>query len=148
MNERADYVECSISVAVGTDCIWLLVSHPERFITRTATPPLIIEGTRPGERVVLDERYGVLAVHTVALHQPRYAAFRWAPQSPEGEEMTRPTLIEFWVTANGDGTTSLRVRESFFDFAVLTEGQRRDALEGNGAGWSAALSATKAYLEA
>ncbi|MFF1252775.1 hypothetical protein ACFVYC_09840 [Pseudarthrobacter sp. NPDC058329] len=148
MSETADYVECSIVIAVGADSIWPLVSRPEWFITRTAVPPVVIEGNRPGERVVLDERYGALAIHTVVLCQPRYAAFRWVQQTPEGEDMMRPTLVEFWVGADGDGMCSLRVRESFFDFTGMAEVQRRDALDDNAAGWSGALAEAKAYLEA
>jgi hypothetical protein len=56
-------------------------------------------------------------------------------------------LIEFWIEDQGDALVSLRVRESGFSWAGLTDEQRRDVLEGNAEGWQAALEAARSFLE-
>jgi hypothetical protein len=59
----------------------------------------------------------------------------------------RLDLIEFWIEDQGDALVSLRVRESGFSWAGLTDEQRRDVLEGNAEGWQAALEAARSFLE-
>jgi uncharacterized protein YndB with AHSA1/START domain len=148
VHNRQDHAECSIVIAAGVDRIWSLVSHPEWFICHGQDVPAVIDGVEPGDRVVLDDRYGSLVIHMVTLHQPSYAAFRWEQRGHRDEQGPRPTLVEFWVTAeDGEGTASVRVRESFFDFTGMTSEQCRDVLEDNAAGWAAALTETKSYLE-
>ena len=148
MNSRQEHAECSVVIAAGVDRIWGLVSHPEWFICHGQEAPAVIDGVEPGDRVVLDDRYGSLVIHTVTLHKPTYAAFRWEQGGHRDEQRARPTLVEFWLRAeDGEGVVSVRVRESFFDFAGMTGEQRREVLEDNAAGWAAALTEAKSHLE-
>jgi hypothetical protein len=148
VNSRQEHAECSVVIAAGVDRIWTLVSHPEWFICHGPEAPAVIDGVEPGDRVVLDDRYGSLVIHMITLNKPSYAAFRWEQGGHRGEQRGRSTLVEFWVTAeDGVGTASMRVRESFFDFRGMTGEQCRDVLEDNAAGWAAALTEAKFFLE-
>jgi hypothetical protein len=113
LSKAAEHVDCAVRIQAGEYRTWMLASRPEWFISRARDGPPVLEGDMPGDRVVLDDLYVALIIRTVALHESRYAAFRWGQETSDGQATAPSTLVEFWVTGGHDGTSSLTVRESF-----------------------------------
>jgi hypothetical protein len=147
MDGLTDRIELGVSIHAEAGQVWRLVSEPDWFINQAAAAPPVITRVDAGRWVVRDERFGPFVIRTVGLRAPRYAAFRWEPVVRNGDTNAGWTLIEFWIEDQGDALVSLRVRESGFSWAGLTDEQRRDVLEGNAEGWEAALEAARSFLE-
>lgn len=94
MSKAAEYVECAVRIQAGEGRTWMLASRPEWFISRARDCPPVLEGDMPGDRVVLDDLYGALVIHTVALDERRYAAFRWGQETSDGQATAPSTLVE------------------------------------------------------
>lgn len=98
--------------------------------------------THPGYEHVMWE------AKVVRMEEGRLFAFTWHPYAVEPEvdySQEPPTLVEFRVEPNGDGTL-LTVTESGFD--ALPAGRRPDALRMNERGWAIQVENIKAHVGA
>lgn len=103
---------------------------------------------RPGGAFVIDHGFGAYPSRIVSVEPPRYFSYRWATAFP-GEEAAEgnSTLVEFTLTADGDGTR-LRVVES--GFAALDIPEERipyAGYESHTQGWADVTAGLATYVE-
>ena len=82
-----------------------------------------------------------------AMEEPAYFAYTWHPYAvdPGVDYSGEPeTLVEFWLE-EGDGQTSVRVRETGFD--NLPAHRVAEALRANTHGWASQLENIKKHVE-
>jgi len=136
---RTDRIEREIHIEAPVAKVWTLVTRPGWWIGDG--DPSVHTFTEHADHVVVhDPTYGDFPIHPAGSDEPHYVAFR-SPWDTEGE-----TLVEFFLTAAGDGT-HLRVVESGFAALKLTEAERDEAFEGNTKGWEAQLGHAKRMSE-
>jgi uncharacterized protein YndB with AHSA1/START domain len=139
-----DRIEKQISIDAPASRVWTLISEPGWFINDSQIVEHRIE--RSGDvAIVHDPVHGAFAIKTIALDEPRYAAFRWVadPAAPE----TATTLVEFFVEETSPTAVLLRVVETGFASLPGTEAERRKQLDGNTEGWNIELALAKRHLE-
>lgn len=144
MTDVLDRIERQIEITAPASRVWALVSEPGWWINDSQIIGHRIE--RRGEvDIVHDPVHGEFAIQTVALDEPRYAAFRWLadPAVPD----TASTLVEFWIEEAAAGTVTLRVVESGFASLPGTAEERRAQFDGNVEGWRIELGLAKQHLE-
>ncbi|MEJ3657988.1 SRPBCC domain-containing protein [Actinomycetes bacterium KLBMP 9759] len=137
-----DRIERETLIAASLDHVWKLVTEPGFWVGGPST------GTTAevGDSVVAKNEHGEFPVRLEAVEPPTYVAFRWASAFP-GEEPREDnsTLVEFTLTAEGDGVR-LRVVESGFA-AIVDTAIRRDAMRNNDSGWAQQLTAFQQRAE-
>ena len=138
-----DRIERQIDIDAPADKVWGLISRPGWWINEGVVGDNEIE--RRGDLdVVRHEKWGEFPILTVSLDAPRYAAFRWMPDS--GVDPEHGTLTEFSIE-DRDGGVVLKVAESGFASLDLPEEKRRAMFAGNSDGWSDQVKAAKVHVE-
>lgn len=144
MNE--DRIERETLIAAPLERVWTLVAQPGFWVADKDSLPGTV--AREGESMVAKHpEYGAFPVRVEKVEPPTYLAYRWVSAFP-GEELREDnsTLVEFTLTAEGDGTR-LRVVESGFAALAGSEELRRQAVKDNTGGWPEVLDALKARAE-
>jgi uncharacterized protein YndB with AHSA1/START domain len=133
---RQNGIEREIVIDAPVERVWGLVSRPGWWIGGADGDASGQQRSREGElEIIEDPRYGRFGVRVESSEPPGYIAYRGAPLQP-GEALDRRngTLVEFWLTPSGGGTT-VRVLETGFEDLDLSDEDRRKAVEGNIEGW-------------
>jgi uncharacterized protein YndB with AHSA1/START domain len=135
-----DRIERDTLIAAPLERVWSLVAQPGFWVAE----PEAVAGTvaAEGETIVArNAEYGDFPVRVEKVEPPTYLAYRWASAFP-GEDLREDnsTLVEFTLTAEGDGTR-LRVVESGFAALAGSPELREQAVKDNGAGWPEVLDA-------
>ena len=123
--------------------VWALVTQPGFWVA----DPAALAGTEAvegGSTTARNAEHGDFPVRVERVEPPSYVAYRWASAFP-GQELRadNSTLVEFFLTAEGE-QTRLRVVESGFAALVAPEELRRRAFEDNSGGWPQVLDALAA----
>jgi uncharacterized protein YndB with AHSA1/START domain len=141
-----DVIEQEISISASLERVWDLVTEPGWWVpTETQAP---VDRTPGSTTVRASEKYGEFPVQVIEMKPRTYAAFRWASQFPNTELAPgRSTLIEFFVSAEGDGVL-VKVRESGFAQLDAPEETRKAGFESNTEGWRLELGELKTRGEA
>lgn len=146
-----DSISRQIDIDATADRVWALIARPGWYINEGTVdddPDIRYEPDGDGEQiaVVTHPVHGVFRIRTVALDEPRYAAFRWlgAPSA----DASAGTLVEFWIEDRAEGGVTLRVLESGFSTLSDDPAVWLKQREGNVKGWDIELTAGKAYVEA
>jgi uncharacterized protein YndB with AHSA1/START domain len=133
-------IERSVDIDAPATTVWRIISEPGWWVNDGALTPHRIEPAGDDVWIVHDPTHGPFRITTVALEEPRYAAFRWHPTAPDDPS----TLTEFRIEPRASGVT-LTVVESDFDSLV---GDARHAfLRDNTEGWELELGLAKRAAE-
>jgi uncharacterized protein YndB with AHSA1/START domain len=135
METSTDRIEREISIAATAERVWELIRRPGWWINDGE----VVDHTFDPDsdvNVITHPVHGIFRVRTVALDEPRYAAFRWLGD----DDGAATTLVEFWIESAASGVT-LRVSESGFDSLGVSGEERRKKIEGNTEGWLIELDA-------
>jgi len=140
-------IERETTIAAPVERVWELLTRGEHVGRWFGDAGAEID-LRPGGAMVIHwAEYGTGRARIVDVDPPRRFSYRWAPMREHwGQEPTdgNSTLVEFTLTAEGDGTR-LRVVESGFDALDATPEQRRGSLEQNTEGWETQLGHIRDY---
>lgn len=137
-----DRIEREISIDAPAERVWSLVSEPGWFINDKAITEHRID--RDGDlSTIHDPVHGAFTFRTVALDEPRYAAFRWLADSTDPQ--SESTLVEFWITPSDSGVL-LRVVESGFAALPGSDADRRARFDDNSEGWTIELELARTHL--
>jgi len=145
-----DRVERTVHIAATTQRVWEILTTPEH-IGRwfgSGTPATV--DLRPDGVMVLEPGHGErYLTRVVKADPPHYFAYRWASAYPDVlADDTNSTLVEFHLTADGDGTR-LKVCESGFASLTIPAGRERFAsYDSHSQGWTDVLQGIAAYIEA
>lgn len=145
----SDRIERHTEIAASAQTVWELISEPGWFINDGTLVEHRLEDRGDGLTAVHDPVHGTFLIQTEALDPPRYAAFRWIGDEPNGHALQNApsTLVEFWIEEQADGQVVLRVLESGLDSLPGTEAERRRQVEESTQGWELELSLARAQLE-
>lgn len=144
-----DSISRQIDIDASADRVWALIARPGWYINEGTVddePDIRYETDDEGQiAVVTHPVHGSFRIRTVALDEPRYAAFRWLDATGDGEA---GTLLEFWIDERAEGGVTLRVLESGFSTLSDDPAVWLQKREGNVKGWNIELEAGKKYVEA
>jgi uncharacterized protein YndB with AHSA1/START domain len=104
---------------------------------------------RPGGRMVFTwDKHGSGSHHAVVerVEPPGFFSYRWARRAGDEPAAGNSTLVEFTLTAAGDGTR-LQVVETGFARLDVTAAEQGQAVEENTAGWISELGELQEYAE-
>ena len=141
-----DSIEREVVIAAPVDRVWQLVTKAEHLGRWFGDAGAEVD-LRPGGAIELRWAEHAARGRVETVEPPRLFAFRWAPfENPAGGDPTddNSTLVEFTLSAEGDGTR-LRVVESGFDALATSDEQRRKNHEGNTDGWRQELAELQDY---
>jgi uncharacterized protein YndB with AHSA1/START domain len=142
-----DRIEREVTIDAPPERVWALVTEAEHLGRWFGDAGAEVD-LRPGGVLALHwSEYGTSMGRIEAVEPTRLFAFRWAPfKDPGGVDPTESnsTLVEFTLSAEGDGTR-LRVVESGFEMLDCSEEQRGRNLDGNTEGWRAELGELQEY---
>jgi uncharacterized protein YndB with AHSA1/START domain len=137
-----DRIERETLIAASRDRVWSLVTEPGFWVAPTGAEAVAGQTT-----VAHHDEYGDYPVRVEKIDPKSYVSYRWA-SAYKGEALREgiTTLIEFTLTAEGDGTR-LRVVESGFAGIEGADEVRRGALKDNTEGWAQVMDAFKKRAE-
>ncbi|MFF3946998.1 SRPBCC family protein [Streptomyces sp. NPDC001902] len=151
--QTQDRIEREIGIAAPVERVWDVLTRPEH-IGRWFGEDLGGGGApadvdlRPGGAFEIDHGFGVYPSRIVSVEPPRYFSYRWATAFPSAEAtQDNSTLVEFTLTADGDGTR-LRVVESGFAALAVPEDRIPYAgYESHAQGWADVTAGLATYVE-
>lgn len=141
-----EHIAREIFIAAPPARVWSVVTEAEHLGTWFGDAGATMD-LRPGGAMTLTWReHGTYHGRVLHVVPPRLFVFRWLRAGGVGTPTpSNSTLVEFTLTAEGDGTR-LRVRESGFRELDLPEEERTRYAEGNAEGWRAELDELIGYI--
>lgn len=143
----ADSVEREVLIAAPPDVVWRVITEP-RHIERWFVDEAELD-PRPGGDGLLAFRHTPTGEHlhrlqVVAVDRPHRFVYRW--MHPDGERPAEgnSVLVEFTLTAEGDGTR-LRVVESGIQALDWTEDEKSRYARDHNNGWVRILGRLQEY---
>jgi uncharacterized protein YndB with AHSA1/START domain len=139
-----DRIESEVLIEAPVDVVWSIVTEAEH-VGKWFSDSAEIE-LEPGGKAVLNwDEYGTRLGRVERVERPRFISFRWA--RPAGAEPTEgnSTLVEFTLSAEGEGTR-LQVVESGFRELDGTDEEKAEYAEGNTRGWAKELGELREYV--
>jgi uncharacterized protein YndB with AHSA1/START domain len=145
-----DRIEREVTIAAPPQRVWSVITEPEHVAGWFGFEgkPVELDELGPGGRMVVDHgEYGVHPMRIETVDPPRLFAWRWVPYE-SGVEPTdgNSTLVEFFLSAEGDGTL-LRIVETGFAGLPVPEEVRSSKLEENTGGWTEMAERVRRYAE-
>ncbi len=142
-----DRVEREILIDAPIEVVWEVITdsaHVSGWFGETAEIDL-----RPGGRIIhawkedrgLTEERGIFE----RIEPPHYFSYRWIRGAEAEAREYNSTLVEFTLTADGEGTR-LRVVETGFSKLDWPEDERRDDAESHREGWDRELGELREYV--
>jgi uncharacterized protein YndB with AHSA1/START domain len=137
-------IEREIVIDAPLDVVWAVVTEPEHVAGWFSDVAEI--DLRPGgeARFTWHDHGDTLAV-VEKVEPPHLFALRWIRSIHEGVSEQNNTLVEFTLSAVGDGTR-LRVVESGFRDLDWPEQEKENYAEGNRKGWEIELGELREYV--
>jgi len=139
-----DRIESEVLIEAPVDVVWSIVTEAEH-VGKWFSDSAEIE-LEPGGKAVLNwDEYGTRLGRVERVEPPRFISFRWA--RPAGAEPTEgnSTLVEFTLSAEGEGTR-LQVVESGFRELDGTDEEKAEYAEGNTRSWAKELGELREYV--
>ena len=137
-------IEREILIQAPLEVVWAVVTEPEHvggWFSDSATIDL-----RPGgETILVWDDHGTSHGRVVSVEPPTYFAFRWMRGPDRGYREGNSTLVEFSLTAEGEGTR-LRVVESGFRDIDGSDSDKARSAEENRRGWKHELGELRDYV--
>ena len=135
-----DRIERETLIAAAPDRVWALVAEPGFWVTDNESNrgTVVTEGE---SFVARHSEHGDFPMRVEKADPPHYLACRWVSAFP-GEELREDnsTLVEFFLTPDGDGTR-LRVVESGFTRLPTSDENRRNVIDDHTSGWEHCVAA-------
>jgi uncharacterized protein YndB with AHSA1/START domain len=139
----ADRIEQEILIAAPPEVVWELVTDPEHVGAWFGDAAEI--DLRPGGDAALTwEGHGTFLARLERVEPPRFFSFRWARPKDTPPAEGNSTLVEFSLSAEGDGTR-LRVVESGFAALAVPEDEKAQRFADNTEGWNIELGHLRDY---
>ncbi|MGI8946574.1 MAG: hypothetical protein ACR2FV_01035 [Ornithinimicrobium sp.] len=146
-----DRIEREIALDATSMRVWDLIARRGWWINEGRS------WTCPPKSRVMSRRSGTpptapFRIQTVALEEPRYAAYRWLGGANDGAEQrsgaaeTARTLVEFWIVEQAAGGVLLRVVESGLASLPGGPAAQRATYEENERGWRQELEAARVHV--
>ncbi|MFF2522911.1 SRPBCC family protein [Streptomyces liangshanensis] len=149
MSESDDRIEREITIEAPPERVWAVLTEPAHVGSWFGQGQPAPVDLRPGGTMHLDHgAYGQFPTTIVTVDPPRRFSYRWASAYP-GEQAAEgnSTLVEFTLTAEGEGTR-LRVVETGFTDIVIPEDRIDTASRKSHAeGWTEVTGNLKKYAE-
>ena len=148
MTTETDRIARDVLIAAPIERVWDLATRPEHLGRWFADAGAEVD-LRPGGALSLTWReYGTVHGRVEAVEPPHRVAYRWMAQWGSRAEPTpeNSTLMEFTLTAEGDGTR-VAVVESGFDGLAMDVEQRTAALASHTEGWAFELDELAGYAQ-
>jgi uncharacterized protein YndB with AHSA1/START domain len=137
-------IEREILIDAPLDVVWAVVTEPQHVGTWFSDSAKI-DLRSGGEGTLTWREHGTVRVRVERVEPPHSFSFRWArPMGVEPAE-GNSTLVEFSLSADGEGTR-LRVVESGFPDLELAEAERARYAEENEQGWNLELGELREYV--
>jgi uncharacterized protein YndB with AHSA1/START domain len=141
-----DQIEREIVIDAPVSRVWAALTQAEHIGAWFGDAGADID-PRPGGALVIRWReHGVFPTVIERFEPERVFAWRWAHAAGEQPRPGNSTLVEFTLTAEGNGTR-LRVVESGFRALELTADERAKCVADNTQGWREELDELRAYLQ-
>jgi uncharacterized protein YndB with AHSA1/START domain len=139
----ADRIEQEILIEAPPEVVWELVTDPEHVEAWFGDAAKI--DLRPGGDAALTfEGYGTFLARVERVEPPRFFSFRWARPKDTAPAEGNSTLVEFSLSAEGEGTR-LRVVESGFDTLAEPADEKAKHFADNTQGWNVELGHLRDY---
>jgi uncharacterized protein YndB with AHSA1/START domain len=138
-----DRIEQEIVIEAPPQVVWELVTDPEHVGAWFGNAAEI--DLRPGGDMALTwDGYGSFLARVERVDPPFFFSFRWARPKDTSPAEGNSTLVEFSLSAEGEGTR-LRVVESGFAGLAVSEDERVQHLTDNTEGWNVELGHLREY---
>lgn len=139
----ADRIEQEIVIEAPPEVVWELVTNPEHVGAWFGDAAEI--DLRPGGEAALTwDSHGTFLARVERVEPPRLFSFRWARPKDTPPAEGNSTLVEFSLTAEGEGTR-LRVVETGFALLAGSEDEKAKHFADNTEGWEAELGDLREY---
>jgi len=139
-----DRIEREILIDAPPEVVWGVVTDPEH-VAGWFSDSAEIE-LRPGGRAILTwEEHGRVPGRVESVEPPRFFSFRWISGSGTELREDNTTLVEFTLSAEGDGTR-LRVVETGFRDLAGPDDEKAKTVDGHRDGWVRELDDLRAYV--
>ena len=143
-----DRIEREVFIDAPVEVVWAVLTEPEH-VTGWFGDSAEID-LRPGGEFT-HSWDGPPRRHTEhgrveKVRLPHYLAYRWFRDSEAGPREDHSTLVEFTLTADGEGTR-LRVVESGVSTLAWPEGKQTEDLEEHRKGWVEEFDELRGYAE-
>jgi uncharacterized protein YndB with AHSA1/START domain len=139
----ADRIEQEIVIDAPPEVVWELVTDPEHVGAWFGDAAEI--DLRPGGDAALTwDGHGTYLARVERVEPPRFFSFRWARPSDTPPVEGNSTLVEFSLSAEGEGT-KLKVVESGFAALAGSEDEKAQHFVDNTEGWNVELGHLRDY---
>jgi uncharacterized protein YndB with AHSA1/START domain len=139
----ADRIEQEIVIEAPPEVVWELVTDPEHVGAWFGDAAEI--DLRPGGDAALTwDGMGTFLARVERVEPPRFFSFRWARPTDTPPAEGNSTLVEFSLSAEGEGTR-LRVVESGFATLASSEDEKAKRFADNTEGWNVELGHLRDY---
>ena len=141
-----DRIEREILIDAPLDVVWAVVTEPAHVGTWFSDSAEI--DLRPGGEALLTwEEHGTARARVERVEPPASFSFRWARDIGAEPREGNSTLVQFSLSAEGEGTR-LRVVESGFRELDRPEDDKQRYAEENTRGWDLELGELREYVSA
>jgi uncharacterized protein YndB with AHSA1/START domain len=131
-------IEREVLIEAPIQVVWHTITEPDQISQWFADRVELV--AEPGARGYLGfgEKGGPVVVETV--DPPTHFSFRWNQPQEEEPVPTNSILVEFTLTAEGDGRTRLRVAESGLELVSWPEPEKQRYADEHRGGWPGYLN--------
>jgi uncharacterized protein YndB with AHSA1/START domain len=140
-----DRIEREIVIEAPRERVWAVLTQPEH-IAQWFGDTAEIDLRAGGKAAFGWTEHGRHEAMVERVDPPGFFSYRWARGTDTAPTAGEATLVEFTLSAHGNGTL-LRVVETGFDSLNLTEDERGRASADNTQGWISELGELKEYAE-
>lgn len=146
----SDRIEKSVALAASVDRVWEALTDHRQFgawFRVALEAPFVVGQEARGQITHPGYEHVVWRATVVAIEPKRRFAFTWHPYGIDPDvdySKEEPTLVEFILTPDGDGTR-LDLIESGFD--KVPAHRRAEAFRMNDGGWTAQMANIKAHVD-
>ena len=139
----ADRIEQEIIIEAPPEVVWELVTDPEH-VGAWFGDAAEVDLRPEGDAAFTWESGGRFLARVEKVEPPRFFSYRWARPADTPPAAGNSTLVEFSLTAEGEGTR-LRVVESGFASLAVPEDEKTQHLADNTEGWTIELGHLRDY---
>jgi uncharacterized protein YndB with AHSA1/START domain len=138
-------IEREIVIEAPVDTVWAVVTQPEH-IAGWFSESVEIDLTPGGKLALHWEQHGTVGGRVERVEPPHFFSFRWAVDPDVEMTDGNSTLVEFSLTAEGEGTR-LTVVETGFTELDLPDDEQREHFDSHTSGWEHELDQLQEYVK-